>query len=81
MRRAVRAFVYEELPVGMHQEAYAKHNTPPAVQTWREDTKNFTELPELHAWLHGTHLCYSVSRQVGCWGLPYFGPLPLCVTV
>jgi len=36
------------------------------VQRWKEDTKDFAEMKELHAWLHNTHLCYSVSRQVSC---------------
>ena len=38
------------------------------MQTWREDTAKFTRLQDLHAWLHSTHLCYSVLRQVGVRG-------------
>lgn len=33
-------------------------------QTWERDTASFKSLADLHAWLHATHLCYSVSRQV-----------------
>ena len=33
-------------------------------QTWQKDTASFTSLQELHAWLHATHLCYAVPRQV-----------------
>ena len=39
------------------------------MQTWREDTARFTQLQDVHAWLHSTHLCYSVSRQVSEQGL------------
>ena len=35
-----------------------------ALETWRADTADFSSLKELHAWMHATHLCYSVSRQV-----------------
>ena len=35
-----------------------------ALATWRSDTAALSSLSELHAWMHATHLCYSVSRQV-----------------
>ena len=34
------------------------------VQSWERDTAEIKSLAEMHAWLHATHLCYSVSRQV-----------------
>jgi hypothetical protein len=34
-----------------------------AAATWRGDAGALGSLPELHAWLFATHLCYSVSRQ------------------
>jgi hypothetical protein len=41
----------------------AKETT--AVAAWRLERERvgIHSLRELHAWLHGTHLCYSVSRQ------------------
>ncbi len=35
-----------------------------ALEAWRRDTAAMSSLRELHAWMHATHLCYSVSRQV-----------------
>ncbi|EIE22087.1 hypothetical protein COCSUDRAFT_16982 [Coccomyxa subellipsoidea C-169] len=35
-----------------------------SLETWERDTAGFKSLAEMHAWLHATHLCYSVSRQV-----------------
>ncbi|GIL71106.1 hypothetical protein Vretifemale_1735 [Volvox reticuliferus] len=30
---------------------------------WLRTAEGFTSLRDLHTWLYGTHLCYSVSRQ------------------
>eukprot|EP00887_Chlorella_sp_A99_P002365 scaffold10.g2365.t1 len=34
-----------------------------AVVAWAANTAHMRGLPDLHAWLFATHLCYSVSRQ------------------
>lgn len=33
-------------------------------QDWEKAAESIHSLQELHRWLHETHLCYSVSRQV-----------------
>lgn len=34
-----------------------------AVADWKRTSAAFASLADVHAWLHATHLCYSVSRQ------------------
>lgn len=34
-----------------------------AASAWERDTATMKSLEEMHAWLHATHLCYSVQRQ------------------
>ncbi|CAL8461631.1 g1162 [Coccomyxa elongata] len=50
------AFPEDVLAARLHREAQSLEN-------WERDTASFKSLADLHAWLHGTHLCYSVSRQ------------------
>ena len=44
---------------------------PLVLQAWQRDTAAFSALSELHNWMHATHLCYAVARQVrslqGCY--------------
>lgn len=34
-----------------------------ALASWRDTSAQLASLPDLHDWLHQTHLCYAVSRQ------------------
>lgn len=50
------AFPEDVLAARLQREAQSLEN-------WERDTASFKSLADLHAWLHATHLCYSVSRQ------------------
>ncbi|CAL5218988.1 g743 [Coccomyxa viridis] len=43
--------------------AARQHREQESLERWRNDTRGMCNLAQLHAWLHRTHLCYSVSRQ------------------
>ena len=34
------------------------------LQVWQSNASNLHGLKDLHDWLHKTHLCYAVARQV-----------------
>ena len=58
---------------------------PVVLQAWQRDTAAFSTLSELHKWMHATHLCYAVARQVrslhGCYGVKCAMRIGISLTV